>query len=114
MGSILFAYREKVVRIESNDPEVIFPKENGVTKITDKALLLAKHEVLRREKRFSKVLREVEAFENLEKLDKTPREPIADSVRLFVWQRDNGQCVKCSSRERLEFDPHHPNIKGRE
>jgi len=27
-----------------------------------------------------------------------------ESVRLFVWQRDKGQCAKCGSRERLEFD----------
>src|SRR5713101_8557469 len=27
-----------------------------------------------------------------------------EDVRLFVWQRDRGQCVKCGSKQRLEFD----------
>lgn len=40
----------------------------------------------------------------MEKLQGVSREPIPDSVRLFVWQRDKGQCVKCGSQERLEFD----------
>jgi 5-methylcytosine-specific restriction endonuclease McrA len=50
------------------------------------------------------VRREVEALENLEKLEHIPCEPISESVRIFVWQRDKGQCVKCGSHERLEFD----------
>jgi len=29
------------------------------------------------------------------------REPIPENVRLFVWQRDKGQCVRCGSRERF-------------
>jgi 5-methylcytosine-specific restriction endonuclease McrA len=40
----------------------------------------------------------------MEKLEGTPREPISEAVRLFVWQRDGGKCVKCGARERLEFD----------
>ena len=46
----------------------------------------------------------MEALENMEKLEGVSREPISESVRLFVWQRDKGQCVKCGSREKLEFD----------
>jgi hypothetical protein len=34
----------------------------------------------------------------------TSREPIPEAVRLFVWQRDRGQCVKCGSPERLDID----------
>jgi 5-methylcytosine-specific restriction endonuclease McrA len=66
--------------------------------------LLIKHYVLRRERDYEKVRREVEALENMERLEGIPREPIAEAVRLFVWQRDSGKCVKCGSRERLEFD----------
>lgn len=33
-----------------------------------------------------------------------PREPIPEHVRNEVWRRDQGRCVDCGSRERLEFD----------
>ena len=36
--------------------------------------------------------------------DETRRTPIPDDVRVFVWNRDGGRCVKCGGRERLEFD----------
>lgn len=32
------------------------------------------------------------------------REVIPSAVRRAVWQRDNGRCTQCGSRERLEFD----------
>jgi 5-methylcytosine-specific restriction endonuclease McrA len=32
------------------------------------------------------------------------RERIQDDVKMFVWQRDGGECVYCSSNENLEFD----------
>ena len=32
------------------------------------------------------------------------REAIAERVRHEVWRRDQGRCVECGSRERLEFD----------
>lgn len=33
-----------------------------------------------------------------------PREPIPESVRHEVWRRDQGRCVDCGAREKLEFD----------
>jgi hypothetical protein len=32
------------------------------------------------------------------------RRPIADDVKVFVWQRDQGKCVRCGSNQNLEFD----------
>lgn len=32
------------------------------------------------------------------------REPLPDHVKVFVWQRDGGKCVKCGSQRNLEFD----------
>ncbi len=32
------------------------------------------------------------------------RQPIPDDVKMFVWQRDGGHCVKCKSNRNLEFD----------
>jgi hypothetical protein len=40
------------------------------------------------------------------------RERIPDDVRTFVWQRDEGKCVKCGSIELLEFDHIIPVAEG--
>jgi HNH endonuclease len=67
-------------------------------------VLSIKHFVLRRERQYERVRREVEALENIEQLEGATRERIPDSVRLFVWQRDGGKCVRWGARERLECD----------
>lgn len=38
--------------------------------------------------------------------------PLIANWLAFVWQRDRGQCVKCGSRERLEFDHIIPLVAG--
>lgn len=40
------------------------------------------------------------------------RQPIPDTVKVNVWQRDRGRCVKCGSQETLEFDHIIPLSKG--
>lgn len=70
----------------------------------DELILRVKHAVLAEEKALDKLRREVEAFENFERIRAAPREPIPEHVRMFVWQRDGGRCVKCGCQERLEFD----------
>ncbi|RZI40512.1 HNH endonuclease [Herbaspirillum sp. HC18] len=40
------------------------------------------------------------------------REPIPESVKLLVWARDKGACVKCGSQENLHFDHVIPVAKG--
>ena len=40
------------------------------------------------------------------------REPIPEDVRIYVWRRDGGRCVRCGSQERLEYDHVIPVIKG--
>ena len=74
--------------------------------------LFIKHYILRSERDYEKIRREVEALENVERLARTSREPILESGRLFVWQRDKGQSVKCGSPERLEFDHFIPISAG--
>ena len=76
----------------------------SVGEARDEILVKIKHIVLRKEKELKRIAKEVEAFENLAKIPSAVRERIPESVRLFVWQRDQGQCVKCGSRELLEFD----------
>jgi hypothetical protein len=48
--------------------------------------------------------RAVALMEQTEALDSPARAPIPDEVKVFVWQRDSGRCVKCGSNQRLEFD----------
>ncbi|TAK06125.1 HNH endonuclease [bacterium] len=92
-GSGLWAYRNYIVSVDGGGPT---SNEN--------LLLRIKHAVLREDKIIARLRREIEAFENLEKISPARREQIPESVRLFVWQRDEGKCVKCGSRESLEFD----------
>ena len=40
------------------------------------------------------------------------REHIPSKVKIFVWRRDQGQCVECGSKERLEYDHMIPVSKG--
>ena len=40
------------------------------------------------------------------------RQPIPDDVKIFVWNRDNGQCVICRGKENLEYDHIIPFSKG--
>jgi hypothetical protein len=67
--------------------------------------------VRRREDYFARLRSSVERILIGEPEEKS-REPISESVRLFVWQRDGGQCVLCRSRENLEFDHIIPLAKG--
>jgi hypothetical protein len=40
------------------------------------------------------------------------RSKIPSHVRIYVWQRDGGRCVECSSNENLEYDHIIPFAKG--
>lgn len=40
------------------------------------------------------------------------RAPISEDVKMLVWRRDGGKCVKCGNKEKLEFDHIIPHSKG--
>jgi len=40
------------------------------------------------------------------------RDPIPDDVKLVVWARDGGACVRCGSKDKLHFDHVIPVAKG--
>jgi hypothetical protein len=82
---------------------VVLVKDGGLAS-DENSLLRIKHAVLREEKAITRIKKEIEAFENMDKAASAKRERIPESVRLFVWQRDEGKCVRCGSRELLEFD----------
>jgi len=43
---------------------------------------------------------------------KRRREKIPENVRIAVWRRDEGKCVKCGRRDSLEYDHIIPLSKG--
>jgi len=40
------------------------------------------------------------------------RQPIPGLVKMYVWKRDGGKCIKCGNSENLEFDHIIPISKG--
>jgi hypothetical protein len=64
------------------------------------ALLLARQDQLRR--RIDRAIARQEGA--LIAAEQEVRAPIPDDVKMFVWQRDGGKCVKCGSKSDLEFD----------
>jgi hypothetical protein len=97
-----WTFRHKVVEVE--EPE---------TASLEEIKLLVKHTVLRQEKEFAKIQREIELFD---KMASTPpsnrRERIPEDVRTLVWRRDNGCCAQCGNRENLEYDHIVPVSQG--
>lgn len=73
-----------------------------------KALILERHR--KREKRLTRAVKHMEHTEFLS--EDTGRQTIPEDVKIFVWQRDHGRCVKCGSQGRLEFDHVIPISKG--
>lgn len=68
--------------------------------------------VMRNDKALARMRREVDSLKRVGITVKSRRERIPDAVRIFVWQRDLGKCVKCGVSEKLEFDHIIPYSKG--
>jgi len=79
----------------------------------EEAILLIKREVFTEEKKLKKLKLEVEAIERaIAMTGPYKREAIPEVVKLIVWERDDGQCVKCGSVQNLHFDHIIPISKG--
>jgi hypothetical protein len=78
----------------------------------ERLTMLMKRRVMQEEQRWQRIAREVEAFDNQDRIEEARRNPIPRSVRLFVWQRDEGKCVECGSLANLEYDHLIPVAKG--
>ena len=73
--------------------------DEGYTAYEVKALL---HERETRTKR--KLQRAIALMEQEPIREPGGRDPIPDDVKMFVWRRDGGKCVKCGSKKNLEYD----------
>lgn len=71
--------------------------------------LVLQKEVLSRKDKFRDELEKIKAEIEAEGY---VREPIADEIQVYVWNRDAGKCVKCGSKENLEYDHIIPVSKG--
>jgi len=90
-SSLFWLYRDRLIKVTGEES-------------SEELILRIKHKVLGHERALDRIKREVEAFENFERLEANHRAPIPERVRMFVWQRDGGRCVSCGCQERLEYD----------
>jgi hypothetical protein len=96
-----WVFRNKIVEVKDSRAA---SREEVITRV--------RHKVLSEESSFAKLKREVDLFEKFEQALPLSREPIPDDVRIFVWRRDEGRCIRCGSQERIEFDHIIPIAKG--
>jgi 5-methylcytosine-specific restriction endonuclease McrA len=67
---------------------------------------------MRHDQRYKQIRKQLEAFTLFEQTQRARRCQIPDSVKMFVWQRDQGKCVQCGSNKLLEFDHIIPVAEG--
>lgn len=88
--------------------DCFYVEDEGCTR--EEVLILIEAYLKERELKLERIKFKIE---QQEEPNRTPvREPIPDDVKMFVWQRDGGRCVKCGSQEKLEFDHIIPLSKG--
>ena len=112
-------YYERTCRMATADEYTLWLFKNRLVKTEppyefsySEIVLSIKHIVMTQEESFRAMKRDIERVSRLEQLVGSQREPIPRDVRVFVWQRDEGRCVQCSSPENLEYDHIVPIARG--
>ena len=78
----------------------------------EEAILLIKKQVLSDDSRLKRLRREVETLERVVNSAGVKRTAIPEAIKLLVFSRDEGKCVRCGSNQNLQFDHIIPVCKG--
>jgi hypothetical protein len=78
----------------------------------EEAILLVKRQVLSDDSRLKRLRHEVQTLERVMNASGIKRIVIPEDVKLLVFSRDEGACVRCGKREKLHFDHVIPVAKG--
>jgi len=78
----------------------------------EEAILLIKKHAYSDNNRLKRLRQEVETLERVISRTGARRTAIPESVKLLVYTRDEGKCVRCGSSEKLHFDHIIPIVKG--
>jgi HNH endonuclease len=112
---------ERQFKSEKNSYAAIFCYKNQLFLATnefineeseEEACLLIKRHVLAEDKKLMRLKMEVEALERAAGQVGYKRTTIPEVVKLVVWERDEGKCVRCGSTHNLHFDHIIPVAKG--
>lgn len=77
----------------------IYSSSDALEALDVKALLLERENRLK-----VRVARARALMEQAAVIDSPRRHAIPDDVKVLVWQRDKGRCVRCGSNQNLEYD----------
>jgi 5-methylcytosine-specific restriction endonuclease McrA len=116
--SIMQAQKEWPVSVMHSDSKVwwifqdeIYWENDNLDSETVKTLILATQ--IRKKQKIERDIEKAKStIAQVANLKSDNRQPIPDDVKMFVWQRDNGRCVKCGSNKSLEFDHIIPFSQG--
>ncbi len=78
----------------------------------EEAILLIKKQVYSEDNRLKRLRQEVETMERIVTRSGFVRTAIPETIKLLVFTRDEGKCVRCGSGENLHFDHIIPVSKG--
>lgn len=78
----------------------------------EEAILLIKKQIYSEDNKLKRLRQEVEVMERVINRIGFARTVIPESVKLLIYARDEGKCVRCGSTEKLHFDHIIPVSKG--
>jgi len=100
--------------VEAEDAKRLIPEAQRQEQLeAANAKLLDHAKQIRKKQKYEREIEKAKAtIAQVDRLKSDDRQPIPDDVKMFVWQRDKGRCVKCGSNKSLEFDHIIPFSQG--